>query len=360
MDSTQPTPPITNTNNTSIAVVMVVICLLLSIVVLVILAFNLYISKFVRFQDTLLSYVAGPSPSPSPFPSPTPFIDSDKDFISDSEEIKLGLDPNVSEIVRCTPAECNPLGDVVPAVQSGTILFIIDSSAGMTKKIDGIKKIAVVREAVQTFIKQKPSGIQVGILEYGNEGTDDISDKAKSCASTRLLAPLGEVNTTNSLSILSSIEPAGWTPLSLAIQNGVKAFKGKEGQKNQMIIIADSTDGCNLNPVDAAYAAYKSPYAIRVDIASFVISPSKQSPLMEASVNAGGGFASIERANQLLSQIQDSSMQFQTHQSARECRAFSYAKSVSCLDSVLKEVQNSALIKTEYDKIGVQWKTMLY
>jgi len=175
---------------------------------------------------------------------------------------------------------------------------------------------------------------------YGNKGSNSASDKAVSCSSADMIAPIGSVTASSVDSYLSGINPVGWTPIGLAIRNGKNAFVGKEGQKNQMIVVTDGAETCDSNPAGAASEAKSSPYQIRVDVIGFAVNTAEQSSLQAISSSGGGLFSVATNVDQLLSQMRASRENFDKFQAGAKCTNDVYQKSVSCLQDIQKKVSD--------------------
>lgn len=266
--------------------------------------------------------------------------DSDGDGIADVLETELGLDSTVSELTRCQPGSCES-SDASQALSSkNNILFIIDNSGSMGLLIDGKTKMDLAKDAIRNFLKSTAANVNIGIMIYGEKGSNSTADKATSCSGSEIIAPIGTVSTSTIDGYLAQMRPVGWTPIGLAIRDGKNAFTGKEGQKNQMIVVTDGAETCDTNPAGAASEAKSSPYQIRVDVIGFGVNASEQSSLQAISTNGGGLFSIAANADQLLSQMQASHENFEKFQSSAKCTSDVYQKSLNCLQDVQQKAFN--------------------
>lgn len=280
--------------------------------------------------------------------------DTDGDGIPDVIETEIGLDPNVSEIERCKPTSCETSDKASADSTKGNILFIIDSSGSMGLKIGNTTKMDLAKEAIKNFLNNTKDNVNVGIMVYGNKGSNSESDKAISCSSADTIAPIGSVTTSSVDSYLSQIQPVGWTPIGLAIKNGINAFSGKEGQKNQIIVVTDGAETCNTNPAGAASEAKASAYQIQVNVIGFAVNTSEQSSLQAISTNGGGIFSVANNADELYNQMQTNLKNFQNFQKDATCIADTYTKSTTCLGTVSQQLNTYFNAKTA-NLHGSEW-----
>lgn len=266
--------------------------------------------------------------------------DSDGDGIPDALETEVGLNPTVSEFTRCQPESCGSADLSQAQTQKNNILFIIDSSGSMGTLIGGKTKMDLAKQAIRSFLASTASNVDVGIMVYGNKGSNDTSAKAVSCASADIIAPIGSVTSSTVETYLSQINPVGWTPIGLAIQKGKDAFVGKEGQKNQMIIVTDGAETCDTNPAGAAAAVKSSAYEIRVDVIGFAVNSSEQAALQAISTSGGGLFSVAVNADELLSQMRASHENYEKAVSSMKCNSSVYQASISCLEDVRTKATN--------------------
>lgn len=284
-------------------------------------------------------------------------LDTDGDFVPDTIEKELGFDPTVSEFTRCQVASCGSQDASQAQATKNNILFIIDSSGSMNLKIGDKTKMELTKEAIRRFMSSVASNVSVGILVYGNKGSNSASDKTLSCSSAEIVAPIGSVTASSVDSYLAGINPVGWTPIGLAIRNGKSAFVGKEGQKNQMIIVTDGAETCDSNPSGAAAEVKSSPYQIRVDVIGFAVTTDEQSSLQAISTSGGGLFSVANNVDQLLSQAQASRENFDKFQAGANCILDVYQKSISCLQDVQKKV-NDFLLPIVTAAKGSEWNEL--
>ncbi len=312
-------------SNSKIKMISIIGAGLLALIILVVLG-AIFVPKFLGSKP-------GSSNSLTAIPSKYE-ADSDADNIPDEIETAVGFDPTVSEFSRCQPDTCGASGASQAAPTQSNILLVIDESGSMGELVGGISKIDLAKDAIRNFLKSVEPNVSVGIMVYGNKGSNSPSDKPLSCSSAELIAPIGSVNSSNAETYIAPMKAVGWTPMGLAIRDGKNAFAGKEGQKNQIILVTDGDETCDSNPAGAASEAKASPYAIRVDVIGFAVKASEQSLLQAISQNGGGLFSVATNGDELLNQIKSNHANFENFQAGAKCAVDVYQKSISCLQDV--------------------------
>jgi len=217
----------------------------------------------------------------------------------------------------------------------------------MGLKIGDKTKMDLAKEAIKKFIPMVKPNVSVGIMVYGNKGSNSEADKAASCASADMVAQIGSVTASSIDGYLSQIKPVGWTPIGLAIKKAKDSFVGKEGQKNQIIVVTDGNETCNTNPIGTASEAFLSPYKIKVDVIGFGVNNSEQTALTAISTSGGGLFSLATNADDLFNNAKASMENFDKFVDSVKCISTSYQTSIDCLTAVTKKVSdnlNSAIV----------------
>lgn len=316
---------------------------------------------FFVFKNQLFSPSDKKTSSKNIFKQPTPTSiyvqDTDSDSIPDVIEQGINLDPNSSEFIRCQLIPCDDATKSDTASSKNNILFIIDSSGSMGLKIGDKTKMELAKEAINRFMTSVNSNVNIGIMVYGNKGSNSQADKAASCASAEVIAPVGSVTSSSISTYLSQINPVGWTPIGLAIKNGINAFSGKEGQKNQIIVVTDGAETCDSNPTGAASQAKSSAYAIKVDVIGFAVNATEQSALQSIATNGGGLFSVAINSDQLYNQMKSNSENWDKYQSNTKCIITAYQTSIDCHSAVKTKVFSYLGEKIQGTK-GIEWSNL--
>lgn len=191
--------------------------------------------------------------TPTPFPTPDPaWVDVDGDGFPDVIETQIGADPFVDEClaqVGCGPAQ------VANAGKALNIVLVLDGSARMEEKLDGVPMIVLLREEVLTYTYSLPLGINLGGVVYGHLQGD--------CAATELVYPLGPVDRETFRVALHGFAPgpstepfdpaqdklrtSGDSPAGRALEVAQETVAGQVGQTNLVVLVSTSGDTCGAD-----------------------------------------------------------------------------------------------------------------
>lgn len=356
----QQTPPQPLPSNTRQPTALIALAVLVIVIVgLSIGLFSLFGSRFASLSPTNLPNSSSTTSAfaiKKTIPTPTPeyVLDTDLDFIPDKLEQQLSLNPVISEFSRCAVVPCASSEATKAAEVKNNILFILDSSGSMGLQYGGKTKMELAKVALASFMKTVQPNVTVGIMVYGHKGSNSATDMGISCASADIVAPLGSVSTSTLDGYLSQINPVGWTPIGLAIKNGMSAFAGKEGQKNQMIIITDGAETCATNPSTAAAEAKASVYQIKVDVIGFAVNTADETSLKAISTGGGGLFSLAMNSDDIVSQANASHENWLNFQDTAKCSVAAYNTSYLCLEKVRKDA-STFLMSSLVGKKGAQY-----
>lgn len=224
-------------------------------------------------------------------------VDTDADGYPDFIEKAVGLDPNVSEATRCEKNSCDV--NLQNSSQKRNVLVVLDASGSMDLLINGQKKMNLAKQAIRDYVNKASANTNIGLLIYGHKGSNSVADKPVSCATAEIIGQIGTVTPQNIDSILAPIKPTGWTLMGRAINEGTKAFIGKEGQKNEIILVTDGEETCNSNPIGEAQTIKNSATAVTVNIIGFAVDPGAATSLIQIANAGGGTFALASNGDEL-------------------------------------------------------------
>ena len=164
---------------------------------------------------------------------------------------------------------------------AANVELIIDSSGSMAGRIDGTSKMAIAKEVVLGLIKDLPDDGKVAIRTYGHRRKDDCSDIA-------LIAPLGDKNEKRIDAGVVALQPKGKTPIAASLEAAATDFRGKEGERNVVILVSDGKETCDGDPCAAARALRESGVQVEINVIGFDVSPGEREQL-QCIAQAGGG-----------------------------------------------------------------------
>lgn len=354
----QPPPPIINTPPSSFNKIILFIAgvfLLISIATSLILS----LSKKSKKQNDTTSSIGKQSLF---FENLSKYDkDEDQDGYPDFIEIATGLDKNISEAVRCQQNLCDV--NLQTDSQKRNVLIILDASGSMDLLINGQKRMDLAKKAIKNYIDQSSTTTNIGLMIYGHKGSNSIEDKAISCATAEIIGQIGMVTSQNIDSILSPIKSTGWTLMGKAINESANAFIGKEGQKNEIIIVTDGEETCDSDPVSAARNIKNSTFNVDVNVIGFAVDSKAASSLIQISNAGGGSFVTASNGEELDQKFKDlyqkglRSYEFTKCKSTEletinKCYQDAYNKVDQYIQNEKKKYFNKSMSLTEYQRLS--------
>jgi len=140
---------------------------------------------------------------------------------------------------------------------------------------------------------------------YGHKGSNSLADKAVSCATSEIIGQIGTVTSQNIDGILTPIKSTGWTLMGKAVNEAVNAFIGKQGQKNEIIIVTDGEETCDSDPVTAARNIKNSSLDVSVNVIGFAVDSGASSSLVQIANSGGGSFVTASNGEELDQKFKD-------------------------------------------------------
>lgn len=216
-----------------------------------------------------------------------------------------------SAAATAAPAENAPVV-FRPQEQAGTgttvnIELVFDSSGSMAQRIGGETKIQAARRAMERVIDSLPDNpnLNVGFRVFGHEGDSSEAQRARSCQSTALLVPVQGVNKELLRQQTSAWEPAGWTPISLALQRAGEDLRAGENVRNVIIMVSDGEETCDGDPCAVAAALAASEAEVRIDVVGFGLEPQVAETLRCITENSGGRYIDVQNGDALAQTLQE-------------------------------------------------------
>jgi len=216
------------------------------------------------------------------------FTDADQDKIADFVETAIGTDPAKNDCLAqagCGESQVDPFKTEVK-----NVLFILDSSGSMAQTLStGETKMEAAKTALKNHIAGIDPDYNVGLEVYGHQGSNNTTDKPVSCAGIETLYPLGAIDKDKFNQSVDSFSPTGWTPIAgsfLYAKDNI--FKGKEYDKNFLVLVSDGEETCDGDPVAAAKQLKDAGVTAEIDVIGLAVDENTKKQL-EAIAAAGGG-----------------------------------------------------------------------
>lgn len=273
------------------------------------------------------------------------YVDSDGNEVPDFIEVEEGFDPNAddcAESVNCPgPSGVSGTSAVGLVSKEQNTLLILDSSGSMAEPIGGSQtKMDAARASLERYATATPDFINLGFMVYGHKGSNAEADRARSCESTELLEPLGEVDYRTFPQTLETFQPSGWTPIAGALEEAGDAFSGKEETTNRVILVSDGLETCGGDPVAAARELADANINVTIDVVGFDIPRSEEAQLKQIAKVSGGRYATASTAEELQGYFDEQERVFSELHEQWQCMNSYTAEVSGCFTSFNNAVTN--------------------
>lgn len=163
------------------------------------------------------------------------------------------------------------------------VLFIVDASGSMKKKIGEEFRIDVAKKVLDETVKSMPSDARLGLLVYGHR-------KAKDCSDLELMVPIGGEDATTIASTIAKLEAKGETPIAESLTKAAKSFNAFKGQQNSIILVTDGIEECKGDPCAAAKKLKDAGLDVAVNIVGFTLNDEESKALQCVTETTGGKY----------------------------------------------------------------------
>lgn len=251
------------------------------------------------------------------------YDDPDGDAIPTHTELRIGTDPESDQCIKdlgCPGVDEKAIGGLREDKPSNTLLML-DSSGSMRGPAGGgKKKLTAAKESLERFVVGTPDSTELGLLVYGHKGSSAESDKAKSCRSAEVLAPLGEIDYRNAREVLGRFRARGYTPIARALGEAERTFAGKDGATNRIVLVSDGVETCGGDPVAAAERLKRAGIAVTVDVVGFDIGKSIDAARLKRIADVtGGSYTSARTGSELTDFVSAESRRIRAENRAVAC-----------------------------------------
>lgn len=185
------------------------------------------------------------------------------------------------------------------------VMVILDASGSMGKSLGNQTQMEAAKAAITNFVQGLPDNANVGLRIYGQEGTGSGADKALSCGSSELIYPIGHYDSATFTQALTKAQPAGWTPIQLALNEAQKDLSSFKGDHNTNIVylVSDGISTCDDDPVAAAESLYNSDITPIVNVIGFNVDSEGQQQLKAVAEATNGSYQDVQNAQGLQDQL---------------------------------------------------------
>ncbi|MEM9624154.1 MAG: VWA domain-containing protein, partial [Pseudomonadota bacterium] len=186
----------------------------------------------------------------------------------------------------CAAVDVSALYQGLPAtsLNERAVQIVLDASRSMWGQLDGIAKMTIAKDTLQSAAQWLPSDLDLAFRAYGNTSASEASN----CTDSNLLMPFG----TNDRGVFSasvgSLSPKGQTPIAYALQAAGEDFAGLQSERT-VVLVTDGIESCGGDPVAAASALAEQGLTVHVIGFGMDNAADEDSASLQAIAHAGGG-----------------------------------------------------------------------
>ncbi|MBN3553054.1 VWA domain-containing protein [Fictibacillus nanhaiensis] len=179
--------------------------------------------------------------------------------------------------------------------------IVLDASGSMAKTVNGKTQMELAKSAINNFLGALPDNAKVGLRVYGHKGSGSDSDKKLSCSSSDLVYEVAQYDSSKFKQALDPIQPVGWTPITLALEEAQKDLLKYPAENNNNIVflVSDGIETCDGDPVAAAKKLSDSNISPILNVIGFNVDAEGQKQLKEVAKAADGIYSDISDQKQL-------------------------------------------------------------
>lgn len=181
------------------------------------------------------------------------------------------------------------------------VAILLDASGSMGALENGKTRMELAKEAINQFVDSLPEKAKVSLTVYGHKGTGDEADKEVSCSTVEQVYSLSVYDSKEFTNALGKFNPAGWTPMTKAVEQAMVNLESHDGSENTNIIylVSDGIETCGGNPVQAMEKLSDSNLSPVVQIIGYQVNNDGLTQLKEMARAANGQFINVQNQEDL-------------------------------------------------------------
>lgn len=170
----------------------------------------------------------------------------------------------------------------------------------------GETRMEAAKRVLQDVIAGIPDreGINVGLRVYGHLGDNTQAGAELSCQSSELLVPLAGVAKDALSQQAGLLQPTGWTPISLSLQQADVDFANAEADAfNYIVLVTDGLETCGGDPCQVAGAINTGEQSVITSVVGFALTPDEQAIISCIAEQGAGDVLEASNADELSSAL---------------------------------------------------------
>lgn len=181
------------------------------------------------------------------------------------------------------------------------VLFIVDFSASMSKRMGYAPKAYHAIDAIRSILNDAGNSTKIGLRVFGisdkpylEMDRDGYSyNKANICSASSLLLPVARYNNQNISDRLSTLTPQGATPIGYSLRQAVQNDFTPNASFKHIILITDGGENCGDDPCLFIKRLMQLRNDIRIDVIGITVDENAYSQLNCIASAAKGNYYSV-------------------------------------------------------------------
>ena len=177
-----------------------------------------------------------------------------------------------------------------PQTMSKDAILILDASGSMWGQIDGINKIVIAKDTVESLVRSLPPEQRLGMVAYGHRKKGD-------CGDIQTIADVG-ADRDDVIKQIRGLSPKGKTPLSKSVEHAADELNYKKNAAT-VILVSDGLETCSADPCALAKKLEENGLDFTVHVVGFDVTEEERKGLVCIAEETGGAFLSADNAEEL-------------------------------------------------------------
>lgn len=176
-------------------------------------------------------------------------------------------------------------------------ILILDASGSMWGQIDGVNKIVIAKDVVESLVQGLPESQRIGMVAYGHRRKGDCSD----------IETIADVGADREAVIkqIRNLSPKGKTPLTKSVEHAANELDYTVNAAS-VILVSDGLETCDADPCALARLLEEKGLDFTVHVVGFDVTEDEREGLVCIAEETGGEFLPADNADELadaLSQV---------------------------------------------------------
>ncbi|MBQ9245838.1 VWA domain-containing protein [bacterium] len=182
------------------------------------------------------------------------------------------------------------------------ILFIVDFSGSMNKKMGYTPKIYLAIDAIEDLVRSAPDDKKIGLRIFGvtdkevvrQTPTGIVFNKQNICSASTLMLPIAKYNAGNISEKLSRINPSGGSPIGYSLRQAVQNDFSNGNHIKHIILVTDGGENCGDSPCAYIRSLMNIRHDIKIDVIAITVDNNDYADLDCLAKSTNGNYYNVD------------------------------------------------------------------